>query len=63
MKRVSKKKVHDPLHALQQSTAEAVKETNLAYRFSPSSYTFSALNACLKADRQIRAIRSEAPAG
>jgi hypothetical protein len=51
----------DKLPALEHSIAEAAKQANLAYQFSPGSYTYSALNACLSAAHQIRAIRSETP--
>jgi hypothetical protein len=42
------RKLPTKLRALQESIAEAVKQARLAYRFSPGSYTHSALNACLQ---------------
>ena len=43
------------LRALQASLTEAVTQARLAYSFSPGSYTQSALNACLLADKNFRA--------
>ena len=40
---------------LQRSIAEVLKEAQLAYQFSPNSYTCSALIACLQADKMLRA--------
>ena len=50
------RKLPNELRALQESIAEAVKQARLAYRFSPGSYTHSALNACLQADKNFRAV-------
>jgi hypothetical protein len=33
--------------------AEAMKESQLAYQFSPSSYTFMAMQACLAAAKAV----------
>jgi hypothetical protein len=43
------------LRNLQRSIAEAAKQAQLAYQFSPNSYTCSALIACLQADKMLRA--------
>ena len=51
----------DSLHDLQQSIAEAVKQTRLAYQFCPGSYTASALNACLLAEKKLSAMRKAIP--
>ncbi len=49
------KKEPDGLRALQASVAEAVKQARHAYEFCPGSYTHSTLNACLRADKNLRA--------
>jgi len=50
------RKLPNELRALQESIAEAVKQARLAYRFSPGSYTHSALNACLQTGKIFRAV-------
>jgi len=50
------RKLPNELRALQESIAEAVKQARLAYRFSPGSYTHSALNACLQTGKNFRAV-------
>ena len=49
------RKLPTKLRALQASLTEAVTQARLAYSFSPGSYTLSALNACLLADKNFRA--------
>ena len=49
------RKLPTKLRALQASLTEAVTQARLAYSFSPGSYTQSALNACLLADKNFRA--------
>jgi len=51
------RKLPTKLRALQASLTEAVSQARLAYSFSPGSYTHSALNACLLADKNFRAFR------
>jgi len=36
---------------------QAVAESKLAYRFSPSSYSYSCLNACLAAEQALEVLR------
>ena len=50
------RKLPTKLRALQESIAEAVMQARLAYRFSPGSYTHSALNACLQTGKNFRAV-------
>jgi hypothetical protein len=50
------RKLPTKLRALQASLTEAVTQARLAYSFSPGSYTHSALNACLQADKNFRAV-------
>ena len=50
------RKLPNELRALQESIAEAVKQARLAYRFSPGSYTHSALNACLQTGKNFRSV-------
>jgi hypothetical protein len=59
MRRANKEKNPDDLHALQQSIAEALKQTRLVYQFCPGSYTASALSACLMAAKRFRAVRDK----
>jgi hypothetical protein len=59
MRRADKEKAPDDLRALQQSIAEALKQTRLAYQFCPGSYTHSALNACLSAVKRLSAVRNQ----
>jgi len=40
------------LRALEESLTEAVTQARLAYQFNPSTYTHSALNACLSAGQE-----------
>jgi len=49
------RKLPTKLRALQASLTGAVTQARLAYSFSPGSYTHSALNACLLADKNFRA--------
>ena len=58
MRRANKEKTPDDLQALQQSIAEAVKQSRLAYQFSPGTYTASTLSACLTAAARFRAVRN-----
>ena len=50
------RKLSNELRALQESIAEAVKQARLAYSFCPGSYSHSAMNACLQAGRNFRAV-------
>ena len=36
---------------------EAVAETRLAYGFDPNSYSFSAMSACMRAERALEILR------
>ena len=49
------RKLPTKLRVLKASLTEAVTQARLAYSFSPGSYTHSALNACLLADKNFRA--------
>ena len=55
------RKLPTKLRALQASLTEAVTQARLAYSFSPGSYTLSALNACLLADKNFRAFVATLP--
>ena len=50
------RRLPNELRALQASLTETVKQARLAYRFSPGSYTHSALNACLQTGKNFRAV-------
>ena len=45
------------LRGLSEALREAVAESKLAYRFSPSSYSYSCLNACLAAEQALEVLR------
>jgi len=36
---------------------EAVAETKLAYEFNPNSYSYSAMNACMRGERALEILR------
>ena len=50
------RRLPNELRALQASLTETVKQARLAYRFSPGSYTHSALNPCLQTGKNFRAV-------
>jgi hypothetical protein len=47
----------DPAAVLAHYLRQAVAESKLAYRFSPSSYSYSCLNACLAAEQALEVLR------
>jgi hypothetical protein len=46
------------LTALDKGIREAVRQSRLAYEFSPNSYTYGSLNACLAAENALGVIRA-----
>jgi hypothetical protein len=46
------------LRKLEAVIREAIAETKLAYDFSANSYTFSAMNACIAAERALENLRA-----
>ena len=50
--------VPDPATVLAAYLREANAEAKLAYEFSPSSYSYSCLNACLAAEQALEALRA-----
>ena len=54
------------LTALDNGIREAIRQSRLAYAYSPNSYTSGSLNACLAAENALEVIReylSESMAG
>jgi hypothetical protein len=49
--------VPDPANVLAAYLREAVAQSSLAYDFSASSYSFSAMNACIAAERAFECMR------
>jgi hypothetical protein len=49
--------VPDPASVLAAYLREAVAESVLAYEFNATSYTFSAMNACIAAERALDVLR------
>jgi hypothetical protein len=37
---------------------EALAETRLAYEFNPNSYSFSAMNACMRGERALEVLQN-----
>ena len=50
--------VPDPASVLAIYLHEAIAEAKLAYAYSPSSYSYSCLNACLAAEQALEALRA-----
>jgi hypothetical protein len=46
------------LASLENAIHEAAKQSRLAYEFSPNSYTYGSLSACLAAQNALDVIRS-----
>ena len=46
------------LASLEKAIREAVRQSRLAYEFSPSSYTHGSLSACLAAQNALDVIRA-----
>jgi hypothetical protein len=53
----------DPAMVLALYVREAIAEAKLAYDFVPSSYTYSALQACLAAEHALAALREALEGG
>jgi hypothetical protein len=49
--------VPDPASVLAACLREAVTQSRLAYDFSANSYAFSAMNACIAAERALECLR------
>jgi hypothetical protein len=45
------------LRGLSEALREAVAESKLAYEFAANSYSFSAMNACMGAERALDVLR------
>jgi hypothetical protein len=50
--------VPDPASVLAAYLREAVAESRLAYEFNPTSYTFSAMSACIAAEQALECLRA-----
>jgi hypothetical protein len=46
------------LASLDNAISEAVRQSRLAYEFSPNSYTYGSLSACLSAENALDVIRA-----
>jgi hypothetical protein len=46
------------LTSLDNAIREAVRQSQLAYKFSPNSYTYGSLSACLAAENALDVIRA-----
>ena len=51
--------VPDPANVLAAYLREAVAESRLAYEFNPTSYTFSAMSACIAAEQALECLREK----
>ena len=51
------------LTALYKGIREAVRQSQLAYKFSPNSYTHGSLNACLAVENALEVIRAHLSEG
>jgi len=45
------------VRGLSEALREAVAESKLAYEFAANSYSFSAMNACMEAERALDVLR------
>jgi hypothetical protein len=50
--------VPDPAEVLAVYLREAVSESRLAYEFNATSYTFSAMTACIAAEQALEVLRA-----
>jgi hypothetical protein len=46
------------LTALDNGISEAIRQSRLAYEYSPNSFTYGSLNACLTAENALEVIRA-----